>query len=73
MMITPGRNETKNEKNGREVKPALSGVRKPRFKWTVEVHKRFVDAVNQLGGIYSEYKLLHFACLEYEMSIAVLC
>ncbi|XP_031112123.1 myb family transcription factor PHL12-like [Ipomoea triloba] len=51
-MSTPGRNETKNEKNGQEVKQALSGVRKPRFKWTVQVHERFVDAVNQLGGIY---------------------
>nr|GMD72826.1 protein PHOSPHATE STARVATION RESPONSE 3-like isoform X1 [Ipomoea batatas] len=52
VMSTPGRNETKNEKNGQEVKQALSGVRKPRFKWTVQVHERFVDAVNQLGGIY---------------------
>ncbi|XP_019152011.1 PREDICTED: myb-related protein 2-like isoform X7 [Ipomoea nil] len=52
MMSTPGRNETKNEKNGQEVKQSLSGVRKPRFKWTVQVHGRFVDAVNQLGGIY---------------------
>nr|GMD66634.1 protein PHOSPHATE STARVATION RESPONSE 3-like isoform X1 [Ipomoea batatas] len=47
MMSTPGRNETKEVKRA-----ALSGVRKPRFKWTVEVHQRFVDAVNQLGGIH---------------------
>ncbi|XP_019152008.1 PREDICTED: protein PHOSPHATE STARVATION RESPONSE 3-like isoform X4 [Ipomoea nil] len=56
MMSTPGRNETKNEKNGQEVKQSLSGVRKPRFKWTVQVHGRFVDAVNQLGGIYTTPK-----------------
>nr|GMD60819.1 protein PHOSPHATE STARVATION RESPONSE 3-like isoform X1 [Ipomoea batatas] len=47
MMSTPGRNETKEVKRA-----ALSGVRKPRFKWTVQVHQRFVDAVNQLGGIH---------------------
>nr|GMD70774.1 protein PHOSPHATE STARVATION RESPONSE 3-like isoform X1 [Ipomoea batatas] len=47
-MSTPRRNEN----NGQEVKQAFSGVRKPRFKWTLQVHQRFVDAVNQLGGRY---------------------
>ncbi|CAI0447994.1 unnamed protein product [Linum tenue] len=29
----------------------LSTDAKPRLKWTAELHQRFVDAVNQLGGL----------------------
>lgn len=28
---------------------------KPRLRWTVELHERFVDAVTQLGGADSAY------------------
>lgn len=28
----------------------LSSDAKPRLKWTPELHQRFIDAVNQLGG-----------------------
>lgn len=33
----------------------LSTDAKPRLKWTADLHKRFVEAVNQLGGADSEY------------------
>lgn len=31
---------------------------KPRLRWTVELHERFVDAVAQLGGPDSSFYLL---------------
>lgn len=35
----------------------LSTDAKPRLKWTPELHQRFIEAVNQLGGAESEYKV----------------
>ena len=32
----------------------LSTDAKPRLKWTSELHERFIEAVNQLGGADSE-------------------
>lgn len=34
----------------------LSTDAKPRLKWTPELHQRFIDAINQLGGADSKYK-----------------
>ncbi|KAL0408700.1 UNVERIFIED_CONTAM: Myb family transcription factor PHL8 [Sesamum radiatum] len=36
--------------HGNEMSLVLSSDAKPRLKWTQELHQRFVDAVNQLGG-----------------------
>lgn len=33
----------------------LSTDSKPRLKWTPELHRRFIEATNQLGGEDSEY------------------
>jgi SHAQKYF class myb-like DNA-binding protein len=33
----------------------LSTDAKPRLKWTPDLHERFIEAVNQLGGADSEY------------------
>ncbi|KAL0421073.1 UNVERIFIED_CONTAM: Myb family transcription factor PHL8 [Sesamum latifolium] len=37
----------------KEMSLVLSSDAKPRLKWTPELHQRFVDAVNQLGGAES--------------------
>ncbi|KAI3885990.1 hypothetical protein MKX03_024417 [Papaver bracteatum] len=40
-----------NEKTeNKEMDLVLSSEAKPRLKWTAELHRRFVDAVTQLGG-----------------------
>lgn len=36
----------------------LSTDAKPRLKWTPDLHARFIEAVNQLGGADSEYYTL---------------
>ncbi|RRT82512.1 hypothetical protein B296_00002022 [Ensete ventricosum] len=37
----------------------LSTDAKPRLKWNPELHERFVEAVNQLGGADSKYTKFH--------------
>lgn len=36
----------------------LSTDAKPRLKWTPDLHERFIEAVNQLGGADSESRKL---------------
>jgi hypothetical protein len=31
---------------------------KPRLRWTTDLHQRFIDAINQLGGADSKYKTI---------------
>lgn len=37
----------------------LSTDAKPRLKWTPDLHERFIEAVNQLGGAASESTTMH--------------
>ncbi|KAK9750755.1 hypothetical protein RND81_02G219300 [Saponaria officinalis] len=39
-----------NVENSEEMSLVLSTDAKPRLKWTPQLHHRFIDAVNQLGG-----------------------
>lgn len=50
----------------------LSTDAKPRLKWTPDLHQRFVDAVNQLGGAdscVSIHSLIEFIFLTLCVSI----
>ncbi|KAE9615510.1 putative sterol 14-alpha-demethylase transcription factor MYB-HB-like family [Lupinus albus] len=46
-----------NQQNmqNQSVQFVLSTDAKPRLKWTHELHQRFIEATNQLGGAESEY------------------
>lgn len=38
----------------------LSSDAKPRLKWTLDLHERFIEAVNQLGGAESKHASIFF-------------
>ncbi|KAK4481590.1 hypothetical protein RD792_012492 [Penstemon davidsonii] len=48
--------------NSKELNLVLSSDAKPRLKWTPELHRRFIDAIKQLGGAESseENQRSHF-------------
>jgi len=49
----------------------LSTDAKPRLKWTPELHQRFIEATNQLGGADSEYNT-NFINLSISITIIVI-
>lgn len=49
----------------------LSTDAKPRLKWTPELHQRFIEATNQLGGADSEYNT-NFINLTVSITIIVI-
>lgn len=44
---------------------------KPRLRWTVELHERFVDAVTQLGGPDSIHTFSHISLTNFFTYAAV--
>ncbi|KAK9051001.1 hypothetical protein SSX86_027626 [Deinandra increscens subsp. villosa] len=42
--------QNQNQNQNQDLNLVLSSDAKPRLKWTPELHRRFVDAVTQLGG-----------------------
>ncbi|MCD9560295.1 hypothetical protein HAX54_018817 [Datura stramonium] len=44
--------ESSNNHKGETSSGKVDLNRKPRFRWTVELHEHFVKAVNELGGPY---------------------
>lgn len=55
MSITPERHLfLQSGHNGGDSGLVLSTDAKPRLKWTPDLHERFIEAVNQLGGADSK-------------------
>lgn len=50
----------------------LSTDAKPRLKWTPELHQRFIEAVNQLGGAESEFINFKIICFVPQKSFHIL-
>jgi hypothetical protein len=50
----------------------LSTDAKPRLKWTPKLHQRFVDAVNQLGGVESKIWSLYTKCKETSLILTLM-
>lgn len=44
----------------------LSTDAKPRLKWTIDLHERFIEAVNQLGGAESKHGSEYLFFFQFE-------
>lgn len=47
--------DLQNMQNQKSMHLVLSTDAKPRLKWTPQLHQRFLEAMNQLGGPHSKY------------------
>lgn len=49
-----------------ELEPSLFNRGKPRVRWTLELHERFLRAVSELGGLFSKYQTIYYVWVTFE-------
>jgi len=56
------------DQQNQSMRLVLSTDAKPRLKWTNELHQRFTDAINQLGGAESKCDTKNLLFLDHILS-----